>query len=271
MARLIAGVLSCCWVFFGLAGCRTMLGPGDDQQPPALLLTAAEPLWQSLAARRDRFRDLKGLARVRITTAERSVALENVVVILRGLEAMRLEGLGPAGQPLFLLITRDKRFWFYTPQEDRLISGTATARNLSRLFEMSIAPATLQRVLVGDVPLARLPETGNLRYLSGRNLYLWEGQPAGYAQEYRIWFDAWSWQPVHVDITQPFGDVVLDVRYDDFQALDEIRLPHRITIDHPGAEQYVSWQYTDVQLNTGVSPTLFHMRVPAGTEWIELE
>jgi outer membrane lipoprotein-sorting protein len=270
MARLSAGILSCCWVLLLLAGCRAIFEPGGEQPTQAPTLTA-EPLWQYLAARRDRFRDLKGMARVRVTTPDRSMALENVVVVLRGAEAMRLEGLGPAGQPLFLLIARDQRFWLYAPQDNQLISGAATARNFSRLFEVFIAPATLQYVLGGDVPLSKFPESGSMTYLPGRNLYLWQGQPAGQVQDYRLWFDSRSWQPVRIEVTQPFGDVVLEVRYADFQVVAELRLPYRITIGQPFADRYVDWQYTDVQLNTGVSQTLFQMRVPEGTEWVELE
>jgi outer membrane lipoprotein-sorting protein len=271
MARLSAGILSCCWVLLLLAGCRAAVGPGGEPQTQAPRLTAAEPLWRYLAVRRDRFRDLKGMARVRVTTTDRSVALDQVVVVLRGFEAMRLEGLGPVGQPLFLLIVRDRRFWLYTPQENQLISGAATARNFSRVFEVSIAPATLQYVLGGDVPLSRLPKTGSMTYLSGRHLYLWQGQPGGQVQDYRIWFDPRSWQPVRLEITQPFGDVALAVHYADFQVLDDVRLPYRITIEQPFANRYVDWKYTDVQLNTGVSRALFQMRVPEGTEWVEVE
>jgi hypothetical protein len=33
----------------------------------------------------------------------------------------------------------------------------------------------------------------------------------------------------------------------------------------------VIWRYSDVRINAEVLPTLFHMRVPAGVERVELE
>jgi outer membrane lipoprotein-sorting protein len=271
MVRLNSGALSLCGFLLVLAGCRTTLGPWADLPPPTSILSTAEPVWQQLARRRHSFRNLKGLARVRFSTTTQNISVEEMVVVLQGFDAMRLEGIGPLGQPLFLLITDGQRFSLYTPQDARLVSGTASAQNLSRLFGMALAPAVLQYLLLGDVPLATLPEGGRLAYVSHSNLYLWEGRAPGQFQDYRIWFEPYRLQPVRVEVTQPYGDPVLQVQYEDFQPFGADSLPHRITIEQPLAGRRVVWHYTDVRLNPGVSPALFRMRAPVGTERIELD
>jgi hypothetical protein len=228
-------------------------------------------VWQQLATRRRKFQNLKGLARVRLYTTVRSVAVEDVVVVLQGLEAMRLEGIGPFGQPLFLLISDDQRFSLYTPQEARLIVGAASAENLSRVFGIELAPTALQYMLIGDIPLATLPVEGTFMYLSRQNLYVWEGQEPGQLRNYSIWFEPYHLSPVRFEVAQPSGEIVLQVQYENFQQLDDFALPYRITIREPLVNRRAVWHYNNLQLNVSVSPALFRMRVPVGTERVELE
>jgi hypothetical protein len=192
-----------------------------------------------------------------------------VVVVLQGLEAMRLEGIGSLGQPLFLLVSDGQRFSYYAPQEARLISGSASAHNMERVFGITLAPNALHAMLIGDVPLATLPEGGKVTSLPQSDLYLWEGSvPPGY---YRVWFAASHRYPVRFEVEDLLGRVVLRVRYENFQQLQEFSMPFHITVDQPLADQRVVWRYSDVRLNAGVAPAVFHLRVPAGIERVELQ
>jgi outer membrane lipoprotein-sorting protein len=217
------------------------------------------------------FQNLKGLAQVRFVTALRSVIVRDVVVVLQRFDAMRLEGIGPFGQPMFLLVSDAQQFSLYTPQEARLISGTASARNLSRLFGVALAPVALQYMLVGDVPLTTLPVAGTLAYLSRRNLYLWEGRGPESPQTYRIWFEPYQLHPVRFEVVEPSGEMTLQVHYEEFRQLNGFTLPYRVAIVQPLAGRRLVWHYTEVRINAGVSPALFRVHVPPGTRRIELE
>ena len=269
MVRLSCGALSLWGLLWLLAGCRTPLGPWQDLPPPPSILTSAEPVWQQLATRRSRLHDLKGLAQLRLVTPLHKVTIEEMVVVLQGLTAMRLEGIGPFGQPLFLLIADAQRFALYYPQESRLVSGAASAQNLARLLGVELAPTTLHYVLTGDVPLTSLPVTGTFAYLPHHNLYTWSGRES--QQDYRIWFEPYHLQPVRFEVAQPSGEVVLRVQYEDMQPLGEVMLPYRIVIVQPLTQRRLIWHYTDLQLNSGASPALFRMRVPAGTQRVEID
>lgn len=271
MARLRYGALSLCGVLLLLAGCRGAVSLRSQSPPPATVLSTAEPIWHQLAARRRAFQNLKGLAQVRWSSATQNVAFDETVVVLEGFEALRLEGIGPLGQPLFLLIADRQRFSFYTPQEQRLISGPASARNLERAFGLALAPEALQYLLIGDIPLVTLPKAGKVAYRRRENLYVWEGEGARPAGYYRVWFEPSHLQPVSFVVEDRFGKVVLQVQYEDFRQLDGFRLPYRITVVQPLAEQHVVWHYSEARLNTGVAPALFRLRVPAGTRQVELE
>jgi hypothetical protein len=144
MARLVRGALSLGALLLWLAGCQRIPNPWQELPPPPTPLSSAAPVWEHLAARRQALDNLKGLARVRLRGAVRDATLDDAVVVLQGFEAIRLEGIGPVGQPLFLLIADAHQLSFYDPQEGRLLTGAASAENLLRLFGIALAPKTLQ-------------------------------------------------------------------------------------------------------------------------------
>jgi Domain of unknown function (DUF4292) len=269
VVRLNYGALSLCGLLLLLVGCQRAVGPGTV--PPEERLSTAEPIWQHLADRRAAFQTLKGLAEARIASPAQNVSLDTVALVLQRFEAMRLEGIGALGQPVFLLVAEKGRFAFYAPREARLLTGTASAYNLERVFGISLAPQALQAILIGDLPLATLPTGGPVTYRARRNLYIWEGQDPQREGTYRVWFEATHLQPVRFELEDLLGRVVLRVQYEDFQQLPGFWFPYRITVDQPLAKQQVSWHYSEVQLDVRLTPTVFQIRVPAGTERVELE
>jgi outer membrane lipoprotein-sorting protein len=215
--------------------------------------------------------NLKGLARVRLRVSTRSATLDDAVVVLKGVEAIRMEGIGPVGQPLFLLIADSQQLSFYAPQEGRLLSGAASAETLFRLFGIALTPMTLQYILLGDVPLATLPSTGAFTYRRRENLYMWQGQVPSQPQSYRIWFEPYDLHPVRFEMEDASGQLVLQVWYEEFQRSNGFMMPYRITLQQPMVGRRIVWQYKDVQLNAGLTPALFRMRVPMGTTRVVLE
>lgn len=271
MMRLSAGVRSVA-LFFALllTACAAQQGLLERRPPPAEILSTAQPAWRHLAARRRHFRNLKGLARVRIESPEQHLTIGNMVAVVRGSDALRLEGVGPLGQPLFLMVAHEMRFWLYMPRQARLISGAASAANASRLFGLAVAPEVLRYVLIGDVPLVPPPSTGDFKYLPVRHLYVWSGHGPERLYDYRVWFEPYGLNPVRFEMVQPPLGVVLRVQYEDFRRLHQMTVPYRITIEQPLAEHRVVWHYRDIQLNGETPASLFQIRPPAGTERIEL-
>lgn len=253
-----------------LVGCSAQEGIWASRPPPSTTLSDVQPAWRHLVARRRIFQNLKGLARVRFESPEQDMSIGNVVAILQGSEALRLEGVGPLGQPLFLMVAHDMRFLLYMPRQARLISGTASAENLSRLFGLAVAPEVLRYVLIGDIPLAQFPDAGEFKYLSADNLYFWAGHDPEHLYEYRVWFDPYRLNPVRFEMVQPLIGVVLRVQYEDFQRLHQLTVPYHITIEQPIAEHRVVWHYREMQLNGEVPASLFDIEPPMGTERIEL-
>ena len=271
MVRLVWGALSCCMALWLLTGCRGIVSPWQGLPPPPELLSNAEPIWQHLAMRRRTLRDLKGLAQVQVRVGTRNAALDDVVVVVQSEAGLRFEGIGPLGQPLFLFIAHQQQLTLYAPQEGRLISGAASVENTQRLLGIALAPMALQYLLLGDIPLVTLPTTGRLVYRARDNLYRLDGADPQQETSYRAWFEPYHLQPVRFEMTDARGQLVLLVRYEAFQRLGTFLLPYHIIVEQPVAGHRAVWQYTEVQVNTGVQPALFRLQVPPGTEQIELE
>ena len=271
MVRLIRGALSLGIMLLWLAGCQSIPNPWQRLPHPPTPLSSAKPVWEHLAARRQALDNLKGLARVRLRGAMRDATLDDAVVVLQHFEAIRLEGIGPVGQPLFLLIADAQQLSLYAPQDGRLLTGAASAENLMRLFGIAVTPTALQYVLVGDVPLATLPTTGDFVYRPRDNLYLWKGQVPSQPQAYRIWFEPYDLHPVRFEMEDAGGQLVLQVWYEAFQRINGFMVPYRINLVQPVVGRRVVWQYKEVQLNAGVTPALFRMRVPVGTTRLAIE
>jgi hypothetical protein len=248
-----------------------MPNPWQGLPPPATVLTSAAPIWERLAARRQTLENLKGLARVQLRVHAQHATLEDAVVVLQGFETIRLEGIGPVGQPLFLLIADAHELALYAPQEGRLLTGAASAENLMRLFGIALTPTALQYVLSGDIPLPTLPTWGEFTYRGRDNLYLWQGQGPAPHQTCRIWFEPYDLSPVRFEIEEAGGQLVLQVWYEEFQRLEGYMMPSRITVAQPLVGRRVLWHYKEVQINAGVPPALFRMRVPGGTARLAIE
>ena len=268
MGRLSRNAISLVVSLFLLGGCSG-LWPFSPPEPPPPSLPAsvpAGPFWKHLTERRNALENLKGLAQVQARTDKGSATLDDVVVVVRHAEALRLEGIGPFGQPLFLFVTDGEWLALHMIRKNRLVVGPASARNLERLFGIAVAPQALLRVLLGDIPLNPLPTDGDLAYREEERLYLWESTPSGPTANYRVWFHPQGLYPVRFEMEDASGSVVMRVNYDDFQRQEAILLPTRIDVVEPETQRQAVWLYTDVQLNTEVSADLFRVQPPPQTE-----
>jgi hypothetical protein len=248
-----------------LVGCQGLRTPSA---PPERLLETTESVWRRLQARRRSYQTLKGLAELRLKAPDGGGALDNTVFVLEGFSKVRLEGIGPFGQPLFLYTFAEPHFALYLPQEQLVYTGNSTSQALERLIGLAIEPLLLPYVLLGDLPLTEWPPADALTYLADDGLYYWEGAAAPWF--YRVWLEPYALLPIRFELASPPQRTWLEVEYDDFQRLGGLTLPYRIAMRQPQSRRQVIWTYTDVALNTEVDASVFEMRAPPGAERVDL-
>lgn len=233
-------------------------------------LTTTDTVWQHLQTRRQFYSNLKGLAQLQLRLQQGGGTLDSTVVVMDRFDRLRLEGIGPFGQPLFLLIAAEQKFGLYLPQEQRVLEGRTTPASFARLFGFEIEPQMLPHLLLGDVPFQTFPAPGRLAYLADDELYIWEGQAPPQVWHYRVWIDPYRLLPVRVEVLDAERQIVLRAAYEDFRSLDGMTVPYQITISQPSTDRWTKWRYDELRLNQGVSPKLFEMRVPPGSERVQL-
>lgn len=252
-----------------LGGCQGFNPPRP--QRPAHLIATTEPVWRHLQLRRRTYQTLKGLAELRLKAPRGGGTLDNTVFVLDRFSKVRLEGIGPFGQPLFLYTFAEPLFALYLPQQQRVYTGEATPEPFDRLIGLAIEPGLLPYVLMGDMPLTTWPAPGSLTYVASEGLYYWEGVAPPSPWHYRVWLDPYRLLPVRLELAAPAEQTRLKVTYSDFEQLGDLVLPYRITMTQPQSRQRVVWTYREVELNAEVAASLFEMRVPPGTEHVELK
>ena len=76
--------------------------------------------------------------------------------------SLRLDGVPPFGQPLFILAARDAETVLWLPRDRRVLRGAPPAAVLDAIAGVALAPADLQAVLTGCVTDAPEPVAGRL-------------------------------------------------------------------------------------------------------------
>jgi outer membrane lipoprotein-sorting protein len=86
------------------------------------------------------------------------------------------------------------------------------------------------------------------------------------------WVDPDQWLPRRVVRYIPPDVPAVDVAYSDFRPLTEtFPFPYALTIWLPHVETEVRIQFLTVELNSGLSASLFHLSPPEGARIIPLE
>jgi hypothetical protein len=76
--------------------------------------------------------------------------------------SMRLEGVAPFGQPVFILAARDETAILLLPRDERFVRGARPDAILGALTGVALAPADLQAILTGCVLSAPRAVSGRL-------------------------------------------------------------------------------------------------------------
>jgi outer membrane lipoprotein-sorting protein len=215
--------------------------------------------------------DLRALARVSILSAQGRYTTRQTFLWRRP-ALLRLDTVSLFGQPIMTLVADLAQASIYYPQESIFLRGPATAATMSRFIRLPLDAEDVAPLLMGYIRpsprqwVARIdlqPDTGMylLRFL---------GSGEGLIQD--AWVDPDQWLPRRVVRYIPPDVPAVDVAYSDFRPLTEtFPFPYALTIWLPHVETEVRIQFLTVELNSGLSASLFHLSPPEGARIIPLE
>lgn len=216
----------------------------------------AGPLVQAIEQRREAFKSLKALAKVRVERQGRKRTYESVAFIQKGQDRLRIEGFGMLGESLFTVLWDGSDVQMVSASEGQVHRmGPA---GFERLLGVALSPADLCAMLSGNS--APVPQDAAVRAgcrADGRCVV-----------EYRFGTERGL-----VTLAQPVnaaGDVAIDSveRYQGgrlvfrstFASIDTAgayRLPTLVTVENPDRRIAVTIQYEDIDVNVPVEDGVF--------------
>lgn len=231
-------------LLFPLCLCKCASGPNALPTRPS---PDVSRILESLKECKD---DLKSFRGVGTLKTVRGTSAKTFRMWWIGSEAqnLRVETVGPWGQPTLTFVINGSSFFLYSRRDNRYFKGDATVRNLSRFVSMPVRPEDLIRLLSGQTPILpfhhakiRAPVAEEPRLLSlhdkwGRVIEkIWLKHDANTVEQIEV-FDGW-------------GELQYRVTFNEFHQMESLCLPHRIAISD---RQGPLWSLTVEKLWTNV-------------------
>jgi outer membrane lipoprotein-sorting protein len=229
--------------------------------PPPIPAELGQELLQRVEAQNRAFRSLEGLARVRLTSEERSQS-STQVLFAEGPDRFRAEVLSPFGQPLLVITADGRELRVLLPGEGRFYRGEASAENLARFTRIPLGFETLVPLLLYQVPL--IPHD---------DWVVAHGERGGYRltlfhqgeRRQECLFDR------HLRLTGATyllaEEPLLRIGYDRFTDQGQ-PFPQQIDLEIPG-EAELALTFSELRTNIAIPPERFLQKIPPGIEVLD--
>jgi hypothetical protein len=185
----------------------------------------------SLRQRENDLKTFKGVGRFK-TIRGNGTKIFRVVWIGSKPENLRVETLGPWGQPNLTFVVNGPSFFLHSRQDNHYFRGDATADNLARLVSIPVKGEDLFRLLSGQPPI--LPfHHGKIRTSpadSGSILSLYKKW--GRLIE-KIWMKDAGKSVEKVEVFDAWGNLRYRIAFSEFHQTESFWFPHTIAISDP--------------------------------------
>jgi outer membrane lipoprotein-sorting protein len=226
---------------------------------PETILRSFDHRWQ-LAA------DLRALARVSASSAQGRYSTRQTFLWRRP-DLLRLDILSLFGQPTMSLVADAAQASIYYPAESSFFQGPASAATLARIIGLPLDVDEVAPLLMGYIRPSPTQQVSGLYLQTDAGMYLLRFVDVGGRLIQDAWVDPDQLLPRRVLRYTPRGTTAVDIAYSDFRRLTETFLtPHTLAIWLPHVETEVRIQFLTVELNPGLSPTVFQLSPPAGVQ-----
>lgn len=226
-----------------------------------------ENVFQEVKAREQACKGLRGLARVKVSSAEKSFSVQEIF-LARPPAHLRAESLGPLGTPQSYLVTDGQELKLYIPSENRYYRGEARPERLSFALPIALEPEEIVAFLLGRMPPMN-PAKVSIRRDEGEGLWILDLVSPAPRREQSIWVDPHSFQILRGEIHRP--GLSLGVVFRDFQMIQGILFPKEIQLLSSTPKVSIDLIYQEVELNPPWGPQDFILPVPSGATVLSWE
>ena len=244
--------------------CMLVLLPACASHLPPIPYPAvpSAPLVRSLDEQRQRFQSLKALARVETVRKGKRRVYESVAIVQRGLDRLRIEGYGPLGETLFVLLWDGTNVLVQSPDTSGVRS--IGPGGLERLLGVGLTPEDLCAVLVGSAPPAA-SAAGSAAGCSTDGRCALDAEEGG--GRWRVLMRPRSDGAVVIDAIERYrgASIAFQVRYEGTSGAGAYVLPRRVVVQDTRQQAALTVEYLDAEVNIPVSESLFQPGGPSGS------
>ncbi len=244
---------------FLFSACATI--PVLPPEPPA-----AEEILRQVDARQQAVQGLKGLAQVKISSAEKTVSAQQVLFARRP-ALLRVESLSLLGTPMLYVVTDGQRLDLYQPGENRYYQGTFQASSLSLDLPPELTPEQVVSFLLGGVP-QRDYEKISIRADRKEGLWVLDLLSPSRAESQTLWVHPQSFHILRAEFNQPRFSY--RIYYSAFRQSKEILFPQRMLLTSVDPQTKISVDFQEMELNPGWESQDFLLPVPRGATVLPL-
>jgi outer membrane lipoprotein-sorting protein len=250
---LLVGTVSC----MPLPPLSVPAGQPGTAISPQVILSSFEQRWE-LAA------DLRGLARVSTTSAQGRHSTRQTVLWSRP-ALLRLDILSLFGPPSMSLVADAAQVSIYYPAQGTFFQGPPSAATLARVIGLPLDVDEVAPLLMGYIRPSPAQQVSALYLQTDDGMHLLRFVGLGGQLIQDVWVDPDQLLPRRVLRYTPLGTTAVDIAYSDFRHLTEaFPAPYALAIWLPHVEMEVRIQFLTIELNPGLSPTVFQLSPPAG-------
>jgi outer membrane lipoprotein-sorting protein len=250
-----------------IGGCALRARPAPSPSIPPTEVSA-ERLLASIDDRAAALRTFRALAQMHYVGPKESLAVKEVVAVQRP-DRLRIEMMSAFG--VALQITSDgQRLCAYHRGDRTFYRGRASADNLARFTRLDLGLSDMVDLLVG-LPPAR-ERRGRPSIAFERPQGWWRvssGLTNGGTLD--VWFDPDSVLPVRASETDAQGSVRYVAGYAQFQTFAGLAMPTEVRFEIPDQHSKIELRYSNVSVNTELSPALFSFEAPVGSKIVDLD
>lgn len=210
----------------------------------------------------EKIHSLQGEGRISVETPE-IAQTGSFILTLRKPDSILVRLEGPFGINIgSALVTRDE-FLFYNSIQNKLITGSSKTENLNRILHVQLSFDDLLNFFSGGTFFMddlRIPDETKID--DEQYVFIYKAANAGR----KYWIDPSTFLIQKVQYLDRNGKLSLEQTFSNFQIVNGIEVPYNIRIVQPKARQMVALAYSDIAINTALTP--FTFTIPSDAERI---
>lgn len=251
LAALCVGVTSCSWFAFS---------PTPSDKIPDTIWPPGE-LIRSLSERQDRFRSVRGLARVQYSGPDGSGGFQEAILVQRP-DRLRLETLSYLGSILIVTVDGEQIVGFH-PREGLFFRGQSSRENLLRYTQIPLELPEVTALLLGLPPV-----DPRASWRREKNSLVRDRDGGG---KELVTFDGQAPVPNKWERFGPSGEILLSAQFADYKRSPAGLFPLKISMEAHSQGKRLEIRYEEPELNVALPLALFIQKKPASAKEVPLE